>query len=116
MCSYCKLKYKDFLLKHEETSCPFKQSLFCPSCAECGHSQTECPDPPPIFLRPIDSPTRTLSVTPKPLLELLYAEESLKAFLRSKALMPLKALKLADLVKLVRQYADKQGYELSLIH
>jgi len=113
MCNLCKSKYKDFLIKHEEASCPFQQNLFCSSCATYGHSLSQCPDPPPVFRRP------TIEIKPlsklAPLLELVNSAESFKAFLRSKSRMPLKAVKTADLLKLVRQYSDEKGLELSLV-
>ena len=113
MCSLCKHKYKDFLIKHDEASCPFQQNLFCPSCACCGNSLSQCPDPPPVF------PKRPIEVKPVikqlPLLEMVNSAESFKAFLRSKSRMPMKAVKTADLLKMVRQYADEKGLELSLV-
>ena len=78
MCNLCKSKYKDFLIKHEEASCPFQQNLFCSSCATYGHSLSQCPDPPPVFRRP------TIEIKPlsklAPLLELVNSAESFKAF------------------------------------
>jgi hypothetical protein len=113
MCSLCKTKYKDFLIKHEEATCPFQQNLFCPSCACYGHSLSQCPDPPPIFRKP---PIEVKLITKQiPLLEIVNSAESFKAFLRSKSRMPMKAVKTADLLKLVKQYAHEKGLELSLV-
>ena len=113
MCNLCKTKYKDFLIKHDEAACPFQQNLFCSSCACYGHSLSQCPDPPPVF------PKRALEIKPvikqAPLLEMVNSAESFKAFLRSKSRMPMKAVKTINLLKLVRQYANEKGLELSLV-
>ena len=77
MCSLCKTKYKDFLIKHEEASCPFQQNLFCPSCACCGHSLSQCPDPPPVFAK--RSEERKPVTKQIPLLEMVNSAESFKA-------------------------------------
>jgi len=114
MCSYCRSNYKHYLIKHEEDACPFKASLYCSACACYGHSIKGCPAHTPIQPRLIRTPPKK-SKPAKPILELSNDEESLKAFLQSRSRMPIRGVKTADLRKLVKQYADEKGMELSLV-
>jgi len=103
------------MLPHEEADCPFKASLYCSSCACYGHSLRTCPDPEmdrPIFRRMI-LPCFKES---KPILELVNDESVLKSFLHSKSRLPPRAIKIAELRKLVALYADEEGYELCLLN
>jgi hypothetical protein len=75
---------------------------------------TTCPDPVadlPVFKRmPLPSFQES-----KPILELVNEESTLKSFLHSKSRMPMRAIKIAELRKLVGQYALEQGFELCLL-
>jgi hypothetical protein len=114
MCPSCQSINKHFIVKHEESACPFVASLYCPTCASYGH---QCPGrrdlrPDPALLKEFLKKPVSPS---KPILELTDREDSLKSFLQSKSRMPNKALKRKDLQKLVTAYAKEMGMELSLI-
>jgi len=113
MCSHCKTTYKNYLLEHDPSSCPFQGSLYCSYCACYGHLSSKCPDAPPPALRF----KRIGVLTPKQerVLEILDNEEVLKAFLQAQDRMPTKSVKYADLRKLVGQYASEKGRKLTLI-
>ena len=104
------------MIKHETTACPFKASLYCSACACYGHSLKSCPAHKPMTSHP--NPVTKTKIDPpsKPILELSNDDESLKAFLQSKSRMPIKGAKFADLRKLVKQFADERGMELSLVY
>jgi len=115
MCSLCLAKGRRFLLKHEAESCPFQTSLYCSTCACYGHSFDECPAPIPILHRKPVLAKPSSKPIQKPFLELIDNETTLKAFLQSKHRMPTKAVKSANLRKLVALYATEKGYELNLV-
>lgn len=107
------------MIKHETATCPFKASLYCSACACYGHSLKSCPvhalKSNPAH-KPIIKIKTTVDPPSKPILELSNDDESLKAFLQSKTRMPIKGAKFADLRKLVKQFADERGMELSLVY
>lgn len=119
MCDFCRSKYKHYMIKHETATCPFKASLYCSVCACYGHALKGCPVHKATRLSvPIKTcitPIKT-TIAIKPILELSNDDESLKAFLQSKSQMPIKGAKFADLRKLVKQFADERGMELSLVY
>jgi hypothetical protein len=114
MCTLCLAKGRRFLLKHEAESCPFQTTLYCSTCACYGHSFDKCPAPIPLVYTKV-VPKKVCKPIEKPLLELVDNETILKSFLQSKRRMPTKAVKSADLRKLVALYATEMGYELNLV-
>lgn len=117
MCDFCRSKYKHYMIKHETSTCPFKASLYCSVCACYGHALKTCPVHA-LKSNPVHKPITKTKIDPpsKPILELSNDDESLKAFLQSKSQMPIKGAKFADLRKLVKQFADERGMELSLVY
>ena len=114
MCSFCRRTYKYYLLKHDEASCPFKQSQYCSTCACYGHLQKECPDPLPTCLPKAKAKVKVAPPS-KPILELVNQDDVLKSFLLAQEALPARSVKSAELRKLIKAYADKRGLILSLI-
>ena len=114
MCSFCRRTYKYYLLKHDEASCPFKQSQYCPTCACYGHLFEQCPDPLPALPPRLKAKPESKPKT-KPILELVNQDDVLKSFLQAQEAMPARSVKSSDLRKLIRAYADKTGRTLNLI-
>jgi len=114
MCSFCKTDHKHYLIKHEESACPFQQSRYCSFCACHGHSTSDCPDAPPSAVQfkkmgsliPMNR-TRTL--------QLIDTDDAIRSFLQAVSRMPAKAVKSADLRKIAAHYALEKGRRLILL-
>jgi len=114
MCSFCKTDHPHYLIKHEEATCPFKQSRYCSFCARHGHSTSDCPDAP----APAAQFKKLGSLVPTNrtrTLQLIDTDECIKSFLQAVSRMPVKAVKSADLRKIAAQYALEKGRRLILL-
>ena len=114
MCSHCKTQFKHYLIKHDEASCPFQQSRYCSWCAEHGHSNDTCPDPPVAAPKFVSVGTLIPKSRPR-VLKLINNDEIIKSFLQAVSRLPTKSVKSADLRKIAAHYALEKGRQLILI-